>query len=136
MFGALFYTLAAWLSTSAAFVGIPVYFALRRDVRLAEAQGLPNARAIATRRFFVPVAPQVSDAIAGKEAWLEWWSSSRQKRAVRVIAIDANAIALDNGLVFRPQRASRAFASGAGAATGAVFDASGGEVGAALLVFT
>ena len=54
MFGAIFYTVAAWLSASAAFVGVPVYFSIRADAIRADAAGIPALHAIP--RVFVFVA--------------------------------------------------------------------------------
>jgi|GEM_PF-4567328 len=109
------WTIAAWLSTSAAFGGIPVAFSLRADARAA------GTSDVIRKRFAILLARKTAFAedLVGRKAWIESWSfaNGRRKRWARIVAIQDRTLVLDVG-TFRPVRESKRFATGDGAATG------------------
>lgn len=113
---------AAWLSTSAVFIGIPVVRSLRADVRAAEASGLPHPKNVARRRFFIPHRKRpLHAALLNRVAWIECSTTpAHEKRAARVTAVRTASLTFDDGSVFEPRAMSRGFADGTGAATGTI----------------
>jgi hypothetical protein len=117
----IFWTLAAWLSTSAFFVGIPTTMILRADARAA------GTNAVIRRRFFLPIrrtAP-LRDELVGKAAWVESFAPGRRKEWGRIVAIRDRTLLLEvrgEEREFRPRFESRGFAEGTGGATGALDD--------------
>jgi hypothetical protein len=117
----VFWTLAAWLSTSAFFVGIPTTMILRADARAA------GTNAVIRRRFFLPIrrTTPLSNELVGQTVWVESWSMGRRKSEGRIVAIRDRTLILDldgNERVFRPRFESRGFANGSGGATGSLDD--------------
>ena len=118
-----FWTIAAWLSTSAAFGGIPVVFSLRADARAAGTSDVIRKRFAILRARKTPFVAE----LAGRKVWVESWSfaNGRRKRWGRIAAIrERNLILAVDGVerVFAPRRESRGFANGDGAATGTFDD--------------
>jgi hypothetical protein len=128
-------SVAAWLSTSAVFIGIPVVCSLRADVRAAQASGLPRARNVARARFFFPSRGRALHAtLLNKVSWVERYTTPvHEKRALRVTAVRAHSLQLEDGSIFEPRSMSRGFADGSGAAKGIVRDTHGSVP--ALIVF-
>jgi hypothetical protein len=128
-------SMAAWLSTSAVFIGIPVVRALRADVRAAEASGIANPKAVLRRRFFIPRRNRPLHAsLLNKTAWLERYAPpAHEKRALRVTAVRTASLQFEDGSVFEPRTMAPKFADGAGAAKGVLRDERG--VVPALVVF-
>jgi hypothetical protein len=133
---ALFAISVGWVTTTVLFVAIPVVIGLRADVRAAREVGLPNARAVASRRFFVPRSRRpLHAALLNRVAWIERNAMpAHEKRAMRVTAVRAASLQFEDGSVFEPRTMSRGFADGAGAAKGVMHDPRGNA--GALVVFT
>jgi hypothetical protein len=133
---AIFGIMVGWVTTTILFVVIPVARALQLDVRAAEAAGLPNARAIARRRFFLPRRPGPMQAsLLGRAAWVERYAfPAHEKRPARVAGVRTHAIVFDDGSTFEPSVAARGFAQGSGAAKGVLRDEHGSAL-PALVVF-
>ena len=113
------WTIAAWLSTSAAFGGIPVVFSLRADARAA------GTSDVIRKRFAILLARKTpfAEELVGRRVWVESWSfaNGRRKRWGSIAAIRDRALILDiDGMerAFTPVRESKGFANGDGAATG------------------
>jgi hypothetical protein len=128
-------SMAAWLSTSAVFIGIPVIRALRADVRAAEASGVADPKAVLRRRFFIPRGNRPLHAsVLHKTAWVERYAApAHEKRALRVTAVRTGSLQFEDGSVFEPRTMSPKFAGGAGAAKGVLRDERG--IAPALVVF-
>lgn len=134
--GPFFAVLIAWSVTSTLFIVIPIAVTLGRDVRAAEAAGIPNAKAVARRRFFLPATMRPLHAsLLDRVVWIERSRyPAHDKRALRVTAVRAASLQFDDGSTFEPRRMSRHFADGTGAATGVMRDPHGSDP--VLVVFT
>ena len=129
--------LAIWLVASAIFVGVPVALTFGALYRRAKREGVANARAVITRRLFVPGrARGPLDGLAGRDVWVE---CARLGCAVntpaRIAAVgEDRSVRLEGGVsgTFIPHRESAAFAAGRGAAKGHLMH--DGSQGPALLI--
>ena len=128
-----------WLAAVTFLVGVPVALAMGGDYRHAKAMGIANPAAVIRSRFFIPRRPSAvaTDAI-GRHVWLDCWRlGCTMKVAGQVVeVIDATIIidAAGRRITFRPARQSAFFASGRGAATGAI--SHDDRAGYGMLVFT
>jgi hypothetical protein len=124
---AIFFTLAAWLSATAFFVGIPAWRAIRAEPERRRALFFP-------RRGSAPLEP-----LHEQPVWIEWWIPFGGVYGVgrgRVIDVAGREVTLDvdgRTIAFVPRRESRTFATGRGAATGKA-QVDGAEVTAVVVV--
>ena len=124
---AILFTIAAWLSATAFFVGIPAWRAVRAE---------PERR----RALFFPRRGSAAlDALRAQPVWIEWWvpfgGVYGAGRGV-VSEVDGRALTVEvegRTIAFVPHHESRAFPSGRGAATGKAW-VEGAEVSAVVVV--
>lgn len=106
------FTLAAWLSATAFFVGIPAWRAVRAEPARRRAIFWP-------RRGSAPL-----EALREQPVWVEWWRPFGGVYGTgrgRVVDVAGRTVTIDldgRAMAFTARRESRTFATGRGAATG------------------
>lgn len=124
---AILFTIAAWFSATAFFVGIPAWRAIRAEPE--------RRRAV----FFPRRGSAALDALRAQPVWIEWWVPFGGVYGVgrgRVIEVADRKVTMDvdgRTISFTPHHESRTFPSGRGAATGKAW-VDGAEVNAIVVV--
>jgi hypothetical protein len=124
---AVLFTLAAWLSATAFFVGIPAWRAIR-------------AEPVRRRAVFLPRrGTGALDALRDQPVWIEYWRpfggiyGTGRGRVIDVVGRTVTIEIDGRTLSFLPRGESRTFATGRGAATGTA-QVDGADVSAVLVV--
>jgi hypothetical protein len=124
---AVLFTLAAWLSATAFFVGIPAWRAIR-------------AEPVRRRALFFPRrGTGALDALKAQPVWVEYWRPFGGIYGTgrgRVIDVAGRTVTIeldDRTLSFLARHESRTFAAGRGAATGTA-QIDGADVSAVVVV--
>jgi hypothetical protein len=126
---AILFTIAAWLSATAFFVGIPAWRAIRAEPERKRALFFP-------RRGSGTLA-----ALRSQPVWIEWWIPFGGVYGTGrgcVIEVADRKVTIDvagRSIAFVPHHESRTFTTGRGAATGKA-QVGGVEVSAVVVVGT